>query len=64
MKRIALCLILLASTIAAQTPQHPLDALAFDEFWTVLEVLREAGHLDGETRFSAIDLKEPPKDQV
>jgi primary-amine oxidase len=67
MYRILACwiaLIFLAAPLAAQSPQHPLDALTFDEFWTVLEVLQSAGHLNDETRFPVVSLKEPSKDFV
>jgi Cu2+-containing amine oxidase len=49
---------------AAQKVEHPLDPLTFQEYWTVLEVLRNAGHLNDETRFSIVNLHEPPKDLV
>ena len=52
------CLILAAAVASAQ---HPLDPLTFDETWTALEVLREAKHLNEETRFPILTLKEPPK---
>ena len=48
----------------AQTPQHPLDPLGWQEYWTVLDVLAEAGHLDSETRFSRLQLHEPDKSLV
>ncbi len=58
-------LVLLAiSPAIAQKIEHPLDPLNFQEYWAVLEVLRKAGHLDEETRFSMVNLKEPPKDFV
>jgi primary-amine oxidase len=50
--------------LAAQKVEHPLDPLSFQEYWTVLEVLRDAGHLNEETRFSIVNLREPPKDVV
>jgi primary-amine oxidase len=50
--------------LAAQKVEHPLDPLNFQEYWTVLEVLRDAGHLNEETRFSIVNLHEPPKDLV
>jgi Cu2+-containing amine oxidase len=49
---------------SAQGQQHPLDPLTWQEHWTVLEVLRDAKHLDAETRFSMVNLVEPPKDRV
>jgi primary-amine oxidase len=50
--------------LAAQKVEHPLDPLSFQEVWTVLEVLQEARHLDEKTRFSSVNLREPPKDRV
>jgi primary-amine oxidase len=52
------------SRAAAQKVEHPLDPLSFQEFWTVLEVLRDARHLDDKTRFSGVNLREPAKDFV
>ncbi len=43
---------------------HPLDPLSWQEHWTVLEVLHEAGNLNDSTRFSLVTLEEPPKDVV
>ena len=63
-------LLLLLSLAVATTPahsqgvQHPLDPLSWDEHWTTLEVLRDAGHLDPETRFSQLRLREPDKAAV
>jgi Cu2+-containing amine oxidase len=42
--------------LAAQKVEHPLDPLSFQEYWTSLEVLRDAGHLNEETRFSIVNL--------
>jgi primary-amine oxidase len=49
---------------SAQRVAHPLDPLNFQEYWAALEVLRKTEHLDEETRFSVVNLKEPPKDLV
>ena len=64
MLRILLLLILLAvapKTLAAEPVNHPLDPLTWQEHWIVLEALRDARHLDGETRFSMVNLVDPPK---
>ncbi len=57
-----LSLIFLSFSLSAQ--QHPLDPLTWQEYWTVLETLRDAGHLDRDTRFSMINLEEPDKQVV
>ncbi len=63
-----ICLILLLLTALgqshAQSVQHPLDPMSWQEFWTVLEVLRDADHLDASTRFSMVNLEEPEKELV
>ena len=51
-------------SLVAQSAQHPLDPLTWQEYWTVLEVLRDAKHLDADTRFSMVNLVEPAKDLV
>ncbi len=43
---------------------HPLDPLSWDEHWTLLEVLREAGRLDNLTGVSFVTLAPPDKDAV
>src|SRR5262245_23210298 len=50
--------------LVAQGVQHPLDPLTWQEYWTCLEALRDAKHLDADTRFSMINLVEPAKDGV
>lgn len=45
----------------AQEARHPLDPLTWQEHWTVLEVLRAEGRMDGDTRFSHVALLEPDK---
>jgi primary-amine oxidase len=66
------CLVLLlltalplsAQTGAATPNAHPLDPMTWQEHWTVLEVLRDNGHLDADTRFSMVNLREEPKESV
>jgi len=59
---------ILAAFLAAAQPApaagHPLDPLTYREFWRVLELLRDAGHMDRKTRFSQLTLQEPPKREV
>ena len=61
---ICITMMLLASTTLAQEPSHPLDPLTWQEYWVVLETLQEAGNLDGDTRFSHINLVPPDKQAV
>jgi primary-amine oxidase len=53
-----------SSPLAAQSVEHPLDPLSFREYWTILEVLQENGHVNADTRFSNVALREPPKELV
>src|SRR5689334_7118720 len=48
----------------SQPPQHPLDSLKTQEYWTVYDVLRDAGKVDADTFYTSVLLKEPPKDKV
>ena len=43
---------------------HPLDPLTWQEYWTVLDVLRSTEHLNDKTRFSHINLMSPDKSLV
>ncbi len=61
---LGLVLPMLVTPLLAQRVQHPLDPLNYEEYWAVLEILRDDGKLDEETRFSMINLKPPPKDEV
>ncbi len=61
---ITLLTLFCSAHLYAQGSRHPLDPLTWQEHWTVLEVLREAGRLDAETRFSMVNLQEPAKDLV
>src|SRR4051794_4363532 len=45
-------------------PLHPLDSLSTAEYWTVYEVLQQAGHVDADTLFAGELLREPAKDLV
>src|SRR6202161_2226340 len=55
-----------AASVCAQTrtPQHPLDALTTEEYWTVHDVLQQSGHLTDKTLFSSVLLHEPEKEKV
>lgn len=49
---------------AQDLPTHPLDGLKTAEYWTAYEVLQQSGHLDAESFFASVLLREPPKDVV
>ncbi len=57
-------LMVICINIRAQEPQHPLDPLSWQEYWTLLEVLQQEGKLDADTRFSIVNLKDPDKQLV
>jgi primary-amine oxidase len=61
---LVLALWLVANPGAAQKVEHPLDPLSFQEHWAILEVLRDAGHVNADTRFSLVTLREPAKELV
>jgi primary-amine oxidase len=58
-----LCALCVPRAASAQA-RHPLDPLSWQEHWTVLEVLREAGHYSVETGVALVSLLEPPKQGV
>lgn len=53
-----------SSGAAQELPIHPLDSLKTAEYWTVYDVLQEAGHVDSATFFASVLLREPAKDLV
>jgi primary-amine oxidase len=60
-------LILLVPAVSAaqtQAPQHPLEALRTQEYWTVYEVLQASGKIDPETYCASVLLHEPAKNAV
>jgi primary-amine oxidase len=61
---VSFALFVAGTPAAAQNVQHPLDPLSFQEYWTVLEALREAGRVNAETRFSIVNLRQPDKNMV
>ena len=50
--------------LGAQTIQHPLDPLSWNEYWIVTKTLHEAGHFDQDTNLTSINLLEPEKQMV
>jgi primary-amine oxidase len=63
---VGLLLALSVGNLPAQSraPQHPLQALTFQEYWTVRDVLRDNGKIDEDTYIPGVLLHEPPKDRV
>lgn len=60
-----LCLIVAGLLKAqSQAPEHPLDALKTQEYWTVYEVLQAAKKIDADTFYASVLLHEPAKDRV
>lgn len=47
-----------------QAPEHPLEALKSQEYWTVYEVLQASGKVDPDTYVMSVLLHEPPKEKV
>jgi hypothetical protein len=56
--------VLLATSVSAQSAQHPLDGLTGPEYWVILDALQASGHPNADTRYPLITLREPPKDEV
>jgi primary-amine oxidase len=61
-----MCCLGFSYILSAQTGSaaHPLDALSKDEIVSTVGVLKAQGKITESTRFSLIELKEPPKDEV
>ncbi len=57
-------LLMLGAAVPVSAGTHPLDPLSYQEVWQALEILRDAGRLDRETRFSQLALEEPRKSDV
>lgn len=62
--RIFSLLLLLAVSVWAQSPGHPLDGLTASEYWAVYDALRAAGHADQETLIASVLLRPPSKTAV
>jgi len=60
----AIALAAVMASAGAHAADHPLDPLSYQEIWRALELIRDAGHMDRETRFSQLTLHEPPKRDV
>lgn len=57
-------LLIVAGTGLAQTAQHPLDPLTWEEYWIVNKTLHDAGHLAGDSSYTSVNLEEPEKRSV
>lgn len=67
MTKLPLCTNVLAALAAAspaRAADHPFDPLSNQAAWRVLELVRDAGHMDRETHFSWLTLHEPPTRDV
>jgi primary-amine oxidase len=55
-----------SALVVAQTaaPEHPLDGLKSQEYWTVHEVLQATGKIDADTFVMSVLLHEPAKEKV
>jgi primary-amine oxidase len=53
-----------AALATASAAAHPLDGLSPAEITAVVEILKADGKADPDSRYSLIELKEPPKADV
>jgi len=61
---IAFLLLAATNVLAAISTPHPLDPLSQSELATTVAVLKRAGHVDDNTRFVFLSLREPDKAAV
>src|SRR5882757_7548176 len=59
-----LCCLSLPLIAQSHVPQHPLDGLTTDEYWTTHDVMQQSGHLTEKTYVASLLLHEPVKDKV
>ena len=59
-----LCCLPAATFAQTHVPQHPLDALTTDEYWTAHDILLKAGHLTDKDLVASLLLHEPEKAKV
>ena len=64
LSRVLFTTALLASTVSAQAPTHPLDGLSAREHWAIYDALIASGRTDTTTRYLYVALREPPKAEV
>jgi len=63
-RRAAVLVLSMAAWGACIAQQHPMDPISYQEYWTILEVLKEEGRLDEKTVFYNVSLVEPDKASV
>lgn len=61
---VAVVVFALSQPVWPQNAKHPLDGLTAPEEWTAYEVIQVSGKVDAKTRYTMIQLKEPPKEEV
>ncbi len=61
---VALLISFLALADSVPAAAHPLDPLSREELETAVAVLKAAGHVDRDTRFVFLSLREPDKSAV
>ena len=61
---VAALALVLAATLEAQAPTHPLDGLSGQEHWILYQTMRQSGRLDSTAQFLYAGLNEPPKAEV
>src|SRR5215471_6660331 len=53
-----------AAIAQSTAPLHPLDGLTTAEYWAAYDALQQAGHVEPDTFFASVLLREPAKDLV
>ncbi|HEY0162815.1 MAG TPA: hypothetical protein VGB69_09075 [Edaphobacter sp.] len=61
---LTLCSLTIGLSAQSRVPQHPLDALTTDEYWTVHDVMQQSGHLTEKANVASLLLHEPIKEKV
>src|SRR5277367_3454405 len=56
--------VLIAVEVLSQSPSHPLDSLTKAEYWTIYDVLQQAGQVTPTTLFASVLLHSPAKSAV
>jgi primary-amine oxidase len=56
--------VFIVAEVCGQSPSHPLDSLTKTEYWTVYDVLQQAGQVTPTTLFASVLLHPPAKSAV